>query len=58
MDYRKLAPIINAIGLIVMLVWGVLADDWSHSWIAVCVSGIITGAIYSLGKQNEKSDKK
>ena len=57
MDLRKYAPIINAIGLIVMIVWGVVGNDWGHSWIAVRVSGIITGVIYSMGKQQDKDKK-
>ena len=57
MDYKKITPIINAVGVLVMILWGTLGNDWGHSWIAVCVSGVISGVLYSLGKQDEKSKK-
>lgn len=58
MDYKKLCPIINAVGVIVMFIWGVFGDDWKHSWIAVCIGGIISGLVYYLGKNQEKGQKK
>lgn len=54
MDYRKLCPIINAVGIITMFVWGIAANDWGHSWIAVCISGVISGLIYAFGKNQDK----
>lgn len=53
MNYKKLTPIINAVGVIVMFLWGTLGNDWQHSWIAVCISGVISRVVYSIGKQNE-----
>ncbi len=53
MNYKKLTPIINAVGVIVMFLWGTLGNDWQHSWIAVCISGVISSVVYSIGKQNE-----
>ena len=57
MNIKMLPPIINAIGLIVMILWGTLGNDWGHSWIAVCVSGILSGLIYSLSKQQDQNNK-
>ncbi|MBR0268008.1 MAG: hypothetical protein IJQ71_11335 [Clostridia bacterium] len=53
-DPKKLPIVINAIGVIVMFIWGVLGNDWSHSWIAVAISGVISGVIYSLFGSKEK----
>ena len=53
MDIKKLPPIINAVGVLVMILWGTLANDWGHSWVAVCVSGVISGLIYYLGNSKE-----
>ena len=54
MDIKKLIPIINIIGVLVMVLWGTLGNDWEHSWIAVCVSGVISGLVYSYGKSKDK----
>ena len=57
MDIRKLPPIINGIGVIVMFVWGQLGHDSGHSWIAVVVSGVISGMIYTLAKPDNEEKK-
>ena len=54
MDIKKLTPLISAAGVIIMILWGSLANDWEHSWIAVCVSGVISGLVYSYGKSKDK----
>ena len=56
MDIKKLIPIINIIGVLVMVLWGTLGNDWEHSWIAVCVSGVITFIVHTVLKARE--DKK
>jgi len=56
MDYKKLCPIINAVGVIIMFIWGALFNGWNKSWIAVCVCGVISGLVYCIGKQNEKKE--
>ena len=53
MDLKKLAPIISALGVLVMIVWGALANDWEHSWVAACVGGVISGLIYSYSKPKD-----
>ena len=50
MDIKKLPPIINAAGVLIMVLWGTLANDWEHSWIAVCVCGFISGLVYYYSK--------
>ena len=53
-DPKKLPIVINAIGVIVMFIWGVLGIDWAHSLIAVAISGVISGVIYALFGSKEK----
>ena len=54
MDIKKIIPIINGVGVLVMFLWGTLGNDWGHSWIAVCVSGIISGILYSYGNSKDQ----
>ena len=56
MDTKKLIPIISMISVLVMFLWGYLANDWSKSWLAVFAGGIIIAIISILGKKDE--DKK
>jgi uncharacterized ion transporter superfamily protein YfcC len=54
MDTKKLIPIISIISVAVMIVWGMLANDWSKSWLAVFIGGIAITVISILGnKKNE-----
>ena len=32
MDTKKLIPIISMVSVLVMFLWGYLANDWSKSW--------------------------
>ena len=52
-DPKKLPLIINAIGVIVMFIWGMAGNDWQHSWIAVAISGVISGLLYALNGKNK-----
>ena len=58
MDIKKIIPIISIVSVVVMMIWGFAAGDWSHSWLAVFVGGCII-AILSIvkGKDAEKKDK-
>ena len=42
MDYKKLTAIIPILSVCVMLVWGLIANDWSRCWIAVVIGGVLT----------------
>lgn len=57
MDYKKLCSIIPIASVGVMVVWGFLANDWSKSWIAVVIGGVLTGICGVLAK-NGNDDKK
>ena len=51
MDLKKLIPVICILSVGVMVVWGTLAGDWSNSWIAVFVGGIIVACLSIFGKK-------
>lgn len=51
MDTKKLIPVISIVSVGVMVVWGMLANDWSKSWLAVFAGGIIIAVISSLNKK-------
>lgn len=57
MDLKKLNTIIPIISVAVMIIWGTLAKDYSHSWLAVFVGGIIMAVINVLGKKNDDNKK-
>ena len=54
MDYKKLCSIIPILSVGVMIVWGFLANDWSKSWIAVVVGGILTAICSVMAKGGNK----
>ena len=56
MDYKKLTAIIPMISVVVMLVWGLVAKDWSQCWIAVVIGGVITGILGTLSKGQDKKE--
>ena len=58
MDLKKLNVIIPVVSVGVMVVWGTLAKDWSKSWLAVFVGGILMTVINALGKKKDDDDKK
>ena len=50
MDNKKLIPVISIVSVGVMVIWGLLAKDWSKSWIAVMVGGIAIAVLSILNK--------
>ena len=56
MDLKKLNTIIPIVSGGIMVVWGFLANDWSKSWLAVFVGGIIMTIINVMGHK-DKDDK-
>ena len=50
MDTKKLIPVISILSVGVMVVWGLLANDWSKSWIAVFVGGMKLTAVMDRRK--------
>lgn len=53
MDLKKLTLIIPILSVGVMVVWGLIANDWSKCWISVVVGGILTAILRIIA-----SDKK
>ncbi len=56
MDLKKLNVIIPIVSVGVMIVWSTVTNDWSKSWLAVFVGGIIMTIFNVMGKQNGKDD--
>ena len=54
MDIKKTIPIICMLSVGVMVIWGMLADDWSKSWIAVFIGGIIVACLSVWNGMNKK----
>lgn len=53
MDYKKLSAVFPMIGGGVMVVWGLLSNDWSKCWIAAVIGGILAGICGVLGHKEE-----
>ena len=52
MDYKKLTTIIPILSVCVMLVWGLIANDWSKCWIAVVIGGVLTAICRPIRRNN------
>ena len=55
MDYKKLSAVFPMIGGGVMVVWGLLANDWSKCWIAAVIGGILAGICGVLGHKEDEN---
>lgn len=53
MDLKKLNAIIPIVSVGVMVVWGTVTNDWSKSWLAVFVGGILMTVLNIMGKKND-----
>ena len=53
MNLKKLNTIIPIVSVAVMIIWGTLANDWSKSWLAVFVGGILMTVLNVLGKKDD-----
>jgi uncharacterized BrkB/YihY/UPF0761 family membrane protein len=54
MDYKKLTTIIPILSVCVMLVWGLIANDWSKCWIAVVIGGVLTAICRAMAGNDKK----
>ena len=54
MDFDKLSKIVPIIGVIVMFLWGVLGNDWGHSWIAVVIGGLLAGIFRVMANKKDE----
>ena len=56
MNIKKLRPIISAVSVLIMFIWGYLEGSFEHSWLAVFVGGIVVAAISVMGKNEDEKD--
>ena len=52
-----ICALISMVSVVVMLIWGYLANDFSHSWLAVMVGGILSFAVYMIRKDIKGAEK-
>lgn len=57
MKLKVLIPIIAIVSVAVMIVWSMITGDWSKSWIAVFIGGILI-AILSIVIGAKNKDNK
>ncbi len=53
-----ICAMISMISVVVMFIWGYLAGDFSHSWLAVMVGGVLSCSVYMIRKDLDSGDKK
>lgn len=53
MNLKKLNVIIPILSVAVMIVWSTVTNDWSKSWLAVFVGGVLMAIINVMGKKND-----
>ncbi len=52
-----ICALISMVSVVVMFIWGYLANDFSHSWLAVMVGGILSCAVYMIRKDIKGAEK-
>ncbi|MCR5799859.1 MAG: hypothetical protein K6G69_07280 [Lachnospiraceae bacterium] len=52
-----ICSIISMTSVVIMFIWGFLANDFSHSWLAVMIGGIVSYGFYMVRRDIEKSEK-
>ena len=54
MNLKILNVVIPVVSAGIMVVWGTLANDWSKSWLAVFIGGILMTVLNVIGKNKDK----
>ena len=54
MDYKKLSTVIFMVSGAAMVVWGVIANDWSKCWLCPVIGGVIGVAVGMLGQKDKE----
>lgn len=57
MKLKVLIPIIAIVSVAVMIVWSMITGDWSKSWLAVFVGGILIAILSIVIGAKEKNNK-
>ncbi len=52
-----ICAIISMTSVVVMLIWGFLANDFAHSWLAVVVGGVASCAVHMIRKDIDNANK-
>ncbi len=52
-----ICALISMTSVVVMFIWGYLANDFSHSWLAVMVGGILSFAVFMIRKDFKSGEK-
>ena len=52
-----ICAIISMTSVVIMLLWGFLADDFAHSWLAVMVGGVASCAFSMIRRDLDKAKK-
>lgn len=52
-----ICALISMTSVVVMFIWGYLANDFSHSWLAVMVGGILSCAVFMIRKDIKSGEK-
>lgn len=52
-----ICAIISMTSVVIMLIWGFMADDFAHSWLAVMVGGVASCAVSMVRRDLDKSKK-
>ncbi|MBQ6318704.1 MAG: hypothetical protein IJI23_02825 [Lachnospiraceae bacterium] len=52
-----ICAIISMTSVVIMLLWGFLADDFAHSWLAVMVGGVASCAFAMISRDMDKAKK-
>lgn len=57
MKLKYLIPVIAIISIGIMVVWGILANSYQHSWLAAFAGGIAIVVVSIINKsKNDKGD--
>ncbi len=52
-----ICAIISMASVVIMLLWGFLANDFAHSWLAVLVGGVASCAFAMIRRDKDKAKK-
>ena len=52
-----ICAIISMTSVVIMFIWGFLANDFAHSWLAVMVGGVASCAFAMIRKDLDKAKK-